>query len=238
MKKTITILAALLLTLSAGAQQVMQKDNWAHPHEPRDTWPFLYGDFTEGTTRTRSGELLSGPLFNITANDNKLLYIKDDKIMLADMNSIYTVKIDEDVYINILGQLYRVMSELDKGIVLMQYSLDVDKLSKAEIGYGVSAPAGTVRNVQVSLDGRFDFVNMSVQQSWHDKDSGTILPMKETLHLYVNNTLIPATQHTVTTWPGVDRKEANAFIKKEKIKWKQTESLEKIVIFLDSQLNK
>ena len=238
MKKTITLSAILFLSLlTAGAQQVMPKDNWAHPHEPRDTWPFLYGDFTEGTTRTRTGELLSGASFNITASDSKLLYIKDDKIMLADMNSIYTVKIDEDVYINILGQLYKVMSELDKGVVLMQYSLDVDKLNKAEIGYGVSSSAGTARNVQVSLDGRFDFVNMSVQQSWHDKDSGTILPMKETLYIYVNNTLIPATQHTVTTWPGVDKKAANAFIKQEKIKWKQIASLEKVVIFLDSQLN-
>lgn len=239
MKKTITLSVILLLSLlSANAQQIVPKDNWAHPYEPRDTWPFLYEEFTEGNTRTRSGELLSGALFNITASDSKLLYIKDDTIMLADMNSIYTVKIGDDVYLNVMGRLYKVMSELDKGLVLMQYSLDIDKLNKAEIGYGVSSSAGTARNVQVSLDGRFDFVNMSVQQSWHDKDSGTILPMNETLYLYLNNTLIPATQHTVTTWPGVDKKEANAFIKQEKIKWKQTESLEKLIIFLDSQLNK
>ena len=240
MKKTITILAILFASyLTAGAQQVVgQKDNWAHPFVPRETWPFLYEEFTEGTTRTRTGDLVSGEPFNITATDNKLLFIKDDTIMLADMNSIYTVKIGDDVYVNVMGRLYKVMSELDKGLVLMQESLDEDKLNKVDIGYGVSSAAGSAQGLQVSLDGRFNFVNRPVQLTRHDKDSGLELPMKETLYLYVNNTLIPATQHTVTTWPGVDKKEANAFIKQEKIKWKQTESLEKVIIFLDSQLNK
>lgn len=238
MKRTVILLAVLLsFTLTASAQY-RAKENWTQAHEPRETWPFLYDDFVEGTTRTRSGELLTGAKFNITATDNRLLYLKDETIMLADMNSIYTVGIGDDVYLNILGQLYKVLSELDKGLVLMQYSLDIDELNKVNIGYGVSSSAASAQGLQVSLDGRFNFVNTNIQQSWHDKDSGAKLPMKESLYLYVGDTLIPATQHTITTWPGVDKKEANAFIKKEKIKWKQTESLEKIVIFLDSQLNK
>ena len=63
--------------------------------------------------------------------------------MLADMNSIYTVKIGDDVYVNVMGRLYKVMSELDKGLVLMQESLDEDKLNKVDIGYGVSSAAGS-----------------------------------------------------------------------------------------------
>ena len=228
----------LLVCMAAGAQRYEQKDNWAPAHEPRETWPFLYSDFMEGNTRTSSGELVSGAKFNVSAIDNRLLYIKDDTIMLADMSSVYTVRIEDDVYLNILGQLYKVLSELDKGLVLSRYYVDVEERNKAQIGYGVTSSTGTARGVQVSLDGRFNFVNLSVQQSMHDKDSGAILPMKESLYLYVGGTLIPATQHTITTWPGIDRKEANSFIKKEKIKWKQTESLEKLVIFLDSKLNK
>lgn len=239
MKKKIIISAILLLSsLMAGAQLYQPKESWAPSHEPRESWPFLYDDFKEGTTRTRTGELISGALFNITATDSKLLYIKDDTIMLADMSSVFTVRIEDDVYLNVLGQLYKILSELDKGLVLSRYALDVDEFNKVQIGYGVSSSTGSAQGLQVSLDGRFNFVNMSVQQSWHDKDSGPVIPMKETLYVYVHNTLIPATQSTVTTWPGVNKKEAKAFIKKEKIKWKQTESLERIIIFLDSQLNK
>lgn len=234
MKKSIIAALFILWSVCAYSQQ-----GTANYHfEPKETWPFLYEEFIEGTTRTRSGELISGSEFNVTATDSKLLYIKEDKIMLADMTSIYTVKVGEDIYLNVMGQLYKIMSELDKGVVLMQYSLDVDELNKVKIGYGVSSSTGSSMGLQVSLDGRFNFVNMSVQQSRHDKDSGELLPMKETFFIYVNNTLIPATQRTVTTWPGVDKKAASDFIKKEKIKWKQTESLEKLVIFLNSQLGK
>lgn len=238
--KKISILSAVLLIFCfmANAQSNGSKDGWAHAYEPRETWPFLYEEFREGTTRTRSGDLVSGAMFNITVTDSKLLYIKDDTIMLADMGSVYTVGIGDDVYLNVLGQLYKVVSELDKGIVLMRNALNVDEFNKVKIGYGVSSSTGSADGLQVSLDGRFDFVNMSVQQSRHDKDSGPVLPMKETLYLYVGSSLIPATQNTVTTWPGVDRKEARDFIKQEKIKWKQTESLEKVIIFLDSQFNK
>lgn len=226
--------SALVLCISMIACFAQQNKSY----EPRETWPFLYEEFTEGTTRTSSGELITDAPFNITVTDSKLLYIKDDKIMLADMKSVHTVKINDDIYLNVMGSLYKVLSELDLGVVLMQNALDVDQLNKVKIGYGVSSSTGSAMGLQVSLDGRFDFVNMSVQQSRHDKDSGEVLPMRESYFVYVNNTLIPATQRTVTTWPGVDKKEASDFIKKEKIKWKQTESLEKLVIFLNAQLGK
>ena len=222
--------------LMGNAQQTRPKE--ASTYEPRETWPFIYEEFTEGTTRTSSGDLISGASFNVTATDNRLLYINNDKIMLADMKSVYTVKIEDDVYLNVMGQLYKVLSELDLGVVLKQYALDVDQLNKVKIGYGVSSSTGSAMGLQVSLDGRFDFTNMSVQQSRHNKDSGEILPMKESYYIYVKNTLIPATQRTVTTWPGVDKKAASDFIKKEKIKWKQAESLEKLVIFMNAQLDK
>lgn len=228
MKRLSLLLLAALVSIPA----------WTQNYKPRETWPFLYEEFQEGTTRTRTGELVSGAMFNITVKDNKLLYLKDGTTMLADMGAIYTVGIGDDVYVNVLGQLYKVLSELDKGLVLSQNSLDIDEFNKVQIGYGVSSSTASADGLQVSLDGRFNFVNMSVEQSRHDKDSGPVLPMRETLYLYVNNSLIPASQNNVTTWPGVDRNEARDFIKKEKIKWKQTESLEKLVIFLDAQLNK
>ena len=37
---------------------------------------------------------------------------------------------------------------------------------------------------------------------------------------------------------GVDKKQAKDFFKTEKIKWKETDSLEKIVVFLYGQFNK
>ncbi|MBQ6576408.1 MAG: hypothetical protein IJL91_01490 [Bacteroidales bacterium] len=232
----LSTLTLCLFSLMGNAQQNRAKE--PSTFEPRETWPFLYEEFTQGTIRTSAGDLTEGPSFNVTATDNRLLYIKDDKIMLADMNSVYTVKIEDDVYLNVMGQLYKVLSELDRGVVLKQYCLDIDQLNKVKIGYGVSSSTGSAMGLQVSLDGRFDFTNMSVQQSRHNKDSGEIIPMRESYYLYVKNTLIPATQRTVTTWPGVDKKAANDFIKNEKIKWKQTESLEKLIIFLDTQLGK
>lgn len=211
----------------------------AQEYKPRETWPFLYEYFTEGATRTRAGDLVSDAQFNISVLDGTLMYIsKDNTIMQADMRSVFTARIGDEAYLNLSGKLYRILSELDKGIVLYQEILDEDALGKVSIGYGVQSSAGSADNLQILMHGRFNLVNQTVEHSSAEKYSGAVLPVKETRYLLVNGLLIPATRSSVISWPGVDKKEASAFIKAEKIKWKETASLEKLVIFLNQQLNK
>ena len=56
-------------------------------------------------------------------------------------------------------------------------------------------------------------------------------------YLYDGTRLIPATKQEILNTPGIDKKTANSFFKQEKIKWKETASLEKLLVFVVSQLN-
>ena len=87
------------------------------------------------------------------------------------------------------------------------------------------------------MDGRFFQDNRSLQQTSLDKYNGNVLPVKEVLYLMLGDRLIPATRQEILNVPGVDKKAATAFMKQEKIKWKDTASLEKLLVFVSSQLN-
>lgn len=211
----------------------------AQEYNPTDTWPFLYLDFQPGMTRAKSGATLTEARFNITVNDGRLVYVgKDDVIMQLDMNEVYTARVGEDVYVNILGKMYKLLSELDCGAVVEGVEVDVDEMNKVEIGYGVSSSSASANNVSVIMDGRFNLINKSLQQAVDEKSQGNVVPIMTTQYIVVNGILIPASRQTISSYPGVDKKEANDFFKKEKIKWKEVSSLEKVLVFVNEQLSK
>lgn len=210
----------------------------AQRYEPRERWPFIYEDFQKGAARTRAGALVTEAPLNISVIDGSLLYVDDNnKIMQADISKIYTVKIGEDVYVNIVGKLYRLLSELDLGLVLLETAVDANELSKVDIGYGVSSASASAMNVTILLDGRSNVINTNIEQTSMEKYSSNVLPVKETRYLFVKGRMVPATKGNLLSFDGIDKKAAQAFIKQEKIKWKETESLEKLIIFLDNQFS-
>ena len=229
MKRILFILAGALCSMPAFAQQF----------EPRETWPFIYEEFQPGATRTRDGSLTSEASFNVAVHDGTLMYISTDGvIMRPDMSRVYTARVGEDVYVNILGRMYKVLSELDCGNVVLGTEIDVDKQNQVNIGYGISSSTASSYNMSVLLDGRFDTGGKTVEQTEADKYQGNVLPVKQTLYLNIGSRLIPATRQEVLNLPGVDKKEANAFFKQEKIKWKETSSLEKVLIFVNTHISK
>ena len=229
------ILAAALLSLSAvlGAQE----------YTPHQGWPLLYENFEKGVARTNNGALVTEALLNISVLDGSLMYVDSkNTIMKADISKVYTVRIGKDekeeVYVNIQGKLYKLISELDLGCVVLGTEVDEDKLSKVDIGYGVSSASGSAMNLTILMDGRMSVINKSLEQSNEAKFSTPELPVKHTRYIYTKGYLVPASRNSVVNFPGVDKKEAQNFIKQEKIKWKETGSLEKLVIFLNKQLSK
>ena len=204
---------------------------------PRDTWPFLYDNFQAGAVRTLDGQLIENGNFNISVADGALYYIGGDGvIMKSDMSRVYTAGLGEGVYVNYQGRMYQVLSELDCGNVLLGKEIDVDQQNKASIGYGISSSTASVQGLTINMAGRFDLTNKSIQQIEQNKPEGKVLPIKETTYLQIGIRMIPASRQEVLGVPGVDKKAANAFFKQEKIKWKETASLEKVLVFLKSQL--
>ena len=212
---------------------------FSQDYEPRETWPFIYQDFQPGAARTRDGSLITEARFNVAVHDGSLMFVgSDDVIMRADMARVYTARVGEDVFVNVGGRMYRLLSELDCGAVVLGTEIDVDKQNTVKIGYGISSSTGSAQNISLLMDGRFDLVNKKLQQTELDKFRGEVLPLKETFYLRIGLTLIPASRQEILNLPGMDKKAANAFFKDQKIKWRETASLEKLLVFVNEQMNK
>ena len=200
---------------------------------PRETWPFLYEEFMSGATRTKDGALVTESRFNITAHDGSLLYIgKDEKIMKADMSRVYTAKLGDDVFLNVSGKMYKLLSETEYGAVLKGVEIDFEEQSKVSIGYGINSSTASAQGLAILMDGRFDTLGKNLQQTENEKNTGEILPLRENYFFFFEGRLIPAKKQEILDMPGIDKKATKAFFKQEKIRWKDTASLEKVLVFL------
>ena len=200
---------------------------------PRETWPFLYEEFMSGATRTKDGALVTESRFNITAHDGSLLYIgKDEKIMKADMSRVYTAKLGDDVFLNVSGKMYKLLSETEYGAVLKGVEIDFEEQSKVSIGYGINSSTASAQGLAILMDGRFDTLGKNLQQTENEKNTGENLPLRENYFLFFEGRLIPAKKQEILDMPGIDKKATKAFFKQEKIRWKDTASLEKVLVFL------
>ncbi len=229
MKKFVTFLLGCLAFCPAFTQN----------YKPRETWPFLYESFQPGVSRSLDGTLTTDILFNVAVQDGALMFVgEDEMIMRADMSRIYTARIGDDTFVNVMGCLYKVLSEVGGCALVLGTEINVDELNKVNIGYGISSSTASAQGLVNILGGRFDVGGVSFAQSEQNKLSGKELPVKETFYFRIGMQLVPANRSEVLKTPGVDKKAANAFFKQEKIKWRDPASLEKVLAFLDEQINK
>lgn len=69
------------------------------------------------------------------------------------------------------------------------------------------------------------------------KDSGELLPLTTKLYLVLPGKVIYAAKKDVSDIEGIDKKELAAFLKENKIKWKDPQSLLVLVDYVSSKLN-
>lgn len=231
MKRIVFLLLGMMAVFPAFAQP--DKDKWAF--KPKDTWPFLYEDFTEGVVCSASGDDILTGLINVSVLNQKLYYIKGENIMEADMVKVFSVRVGSDIYVNVAGKLYKVLSESTGGAAVRALFLDQDRMNKANIGYGVSSSIASTQNVAgLALDSN---VGTNINQALASKEGGSEIPVAEkTYILFCRNRIVPALKREVLDIPGLDKKKAKAFFKEHKIKWSQPESLTEVADFLTENL--
>ena len=115
MKRIVFLLLGMMAVLPAFAQP--NRDKWAF--KPKDSWPFLYEDFTEGVVCSDTGDDILTGRVNVSVLNQNLYYLKGEDIMEADMLKVFSVRVGLDVFVNVAGKLYKVLAE-SKGIFLFQ----------------------------------------------------------------------------------------------------------------------
>lgn len=225
-KGIITVLLALCLACGASAQKF----------EPRQTWPYLLEEFTLGSVRTSAGVVIRDEAFlNVSIPDGRLHYIQNGKIMAADMTQVYTVLIGKDVFMNRGGRLEQVLYEGDGALLLKKTEVDMVKLSKSDIGYGVSsATASTQKLTGLGAEGML--INMDFSTAIENAKTGEYLPLDESYSFLVKGKEIPAKKADFLALEGLDPAGAKAFLKEQKIKWNKPLDLVKVLDYITANL--
>lgn len=221
MKKSVLSVAVALVALTAGA------------FTPNTKWPYMYEDFTEGTLYR--GKDYSVAQFNIHYMGNVLHYISenDDKIYSAMGNEVDSVVIDGKKFVltQIDGQMMEVTAQSGSDMVLRLDYADFDAVQKGNAGaYGASLNSASTRNLS-----SLEIAGMNNPQHGlllQNKKDGISLGVRSRYYMRIGKLDIEANKKSLEMIVPADRMdEWKQFLKKNKIKWKKTESLEKILDF-------
>jgi len=223
MKRISLLLSVLVLCLQAAAQN--------YDYKPRETWPYLLEEFTSGGVHTSGGEDLNDGWYNVSVIDGKLHYIKDGRIMEADMRLIQYARIGRALYVNRFGKMEEVLAEEGPNALLKSAIVDLDELAKADIGYGVSSATASTQNLSgMEISGISQ--NMELETAIAGAKVGRVLPLRVSYYFLLGARQIDATKSAVLALPGIDKADAKAYFKQEKIKWSKPESLAKVLKYL------
>ena len=210
---------------------------FAQKYEPRDTWPFVYENFTDGSLYSSTGDVLLSARMNVSVLNQKLYYLKGETIMEADMVRLYAAKIGpaEDLYVNVGAKMYRVLAESDGGAALQADILDVERYNKASIGYGVTSYTASTQNLSgLAMESS---AGVNINTAMASREGGEPLPILEKKYiLYGQGRMVPALKREVMDIPDLDKQAAKEFFKENKIKWNQAASLTQVADFLTNNL--
>ena len=221
MKQILLLAACWLLALPALAQI-----------EAYSTWPYYYPDFQQGTLTLSNGQTRVMPI-NIHLLKGDLHFV-DDKgmIQMAPAGQFSSVQIGEDFFKRVNGYLMKITPGPDeKNFVAVRSIVDMTALNETGGAYGTSSTtASTQRITSVDLPG---FVNTNHMEQMQHRESGKKLSIKNEYYVVIDGKAVKASKKEVTEALGADKAAAfKQFLKKNKINWKNEQSLLKLFDFL------
>lgn len=221
MKKIITILAILAVAATASAQ-----------NNPTTTWPYLYPEFTQGTVYLAGGNTVVQDL-NIHIRHDHLHYADAEGIIKeASLAEVMMAIIGEDRYVNIYGEMMKVIAQGEKkGFIVAEILGDFAALQETGGAYGVSSTTSATRRLSsIETDSQINQNHMLLQQSRSD---GTAINLVTNYYLVTSTRTVKATKRDVeNAIPQEKKAEWKAWLKKNKVKWNNPESLVKVVDYI------
>ena len=223
MKKLCSLFLLACAVLTASAQKF----------EPNTKWPYVYEDFTQGTIFF-NGNKKSESKLNIHLWGNKLHYLKDDnKIYQSDDRDVIRVEIGSDAYIYSDHKLVKILSAENNNLLVVLDKADFDALFTSTGAYGASLNSSSSRDLS-SLDlGGLE--NAELGRMLQERGDGRDIDVKQVYFFIVDGQQVEANKKEVEKLLSDNgKKEWKAFQKENKIKWKDEESLKKVLSFINT----
>ena len=204
-------------------------------YEPTTTWPYIYPDFTSGELQPYKAAPRKG-MFNIHIPHGCLHFIEGDMIREVNSAEVFSVKVQKDCYVCAGGRLMKVLTQEGNVYVLENCEIDMNQLNATGGAYGSSSTTLATTALS-SVDDFGTGTATNHMQLKSNKDNGRTLPLIKKKYILLPGRLIYATKKDVVDVGGVDASVVAAFIKENKIKWKEEQSLLKVGLFLNEKLN-
>ena len=226
MKSRILLFVAMLLLAGKAYAQ----------YEPTTTWPYLYQDFTAGELQPLNSAARQG-MFNIHIPHGCLHFIDGEMIRELSAAEVFSAKIGNDFYLCAGGRLMRVLAQSGNVYVLENSDVDMNQLNSTGGAYGSSSTTlatTALSSFENTASGAAATNHMQLKSS---KEDGKILPIVSKKYILFPGRLVYAAKKDVMEIDGLEQSMTAAFLKEQKIKWKEDASLLKLGVFLNDKLN-
>lgn len=203
----------------------------ASGYVPTTTWPYLYEDFVDGTVYFSKEQKTMHLKLNVHLQNCTLHYLEGDKVMQADPRNVEMIQLGDVSFIYMNGELVRFI-KAEEGVALVKLvKADLDELNKNTHGaYGMSTTSSSVNQI-VSI-GALGVSNLIYTRMRQDRKEGKDLPLIEKYYFIFGDKIVEATRKEVEKSLGDNGKtKLKAFLKQNKIKWKEEASLIKLLDF-------
>ena len=222
MKKYILIVSVFLLAGLLNAQSF----------NPTTKWPYVYKNFQSGTIYFNDKQTLELQV-NIHLLKSVLHYVNQDMIYHADTsNPIDSIIINKVKYVYMDNQLVEVIGEKKNNKLVLLKTGDFDVLFTTTGAYGTAAHTSAVNDLASYEIGGIS--NMNHRQLILEKEDGKLLPVKTSMYFIIDDKPVLATKKGLKDILNADKfKQLEVYAKENKIKWKKTGDLEKILLFFE-----
>lgn len=201
---------------------------------PTTTWPYLFENFQDAIIYTESGKSQQQVKANLHLEYCTLQYLEGDKIIQVEPHDILKVVMNGETFIYMNGELVQLIGVEAGNAIVKRVKVNVSSLivSSGSGAYGMGTDVSAskkVRSLQIS-----GITNMTYSQMKVEQNEGKELSLDIEFFFLLNDgkEIIKATKREVEKSLGDNGKtKLKAFLKQNKIKWKEEASLIKLLEF-------
>ena len=205
---------------------------FAAAQSPTTTYPYLYDRFVDGKVVLDNGETEARSL-NVHLRADALHYVDNNVIKQAFLNTVKAVEIGPDVFLPVNGRMLRLAAKNDRGCVAEQIAGDFEAARAGEGAYGLSSTtAATMKLTSIQTDSQ---INQNYMNILNEKDQGMELPVVSTFWIVTPSVRVEASRKAIGELVPADRQgEWKSFLKANKIRWKEPQSLLSLITFIET----
>ena len=218
MKKILTILTFLFFAFAALGQETVLS-----------TWPYLYQDFTKGAVYMSDGKKYEKDM-NVHVAKSRLHFLDGDQIKEIRSSDIVLVELNGDQFTVVGDNVVKVIGDLESGYIGVLTVIDYLRINEVDGPYGSKMDGSTaIRGTAFDVNGIYN----DYKELLNSRSYGNDLALKTDYYLVVAGRVYTASKKGVENGLDAEGKAAfKTFLKQNKIRWKDPESLMEVVEFL------